>query len=43
MGSLIERWSNWFGALQDKIHQIQRASLESLAQHLDAVEKAEGR
>ena len=43
MGSLIERWSNWFGALQDKIHQIQRASRESLAQHLDAVEKAEGR
>ena len=43
MGSLIERWSNWFGALQDKVHQIQRASLESLAQHLDAVEAAEGR
>lgn len=38
MGSLIERWSNWFGALQDKVHQIQRASLESLAQHLDAAE-----
>ena len=43
MGSLIERWSNWFGALQDKVHQIQRASLESLAQHLDSVEAAEGR
>lgn len=43
MGSLIERWSNWFGALQDKVHQIQRTSLESLAQHLDTVEAAEGR
>jgi len=33
LGSLIERWTNWFGALQDKVQQIQRASLAGLEEH----------
>jgi hypothetical protein len=34
MSTLIERWSNWFGALQFKVQQIQQASLLSLEQFL---------
>lgn len=34
LGSLIERWTNWFGALQDKVQQIQRASLAGLEEHV---------
>lgn len=30
LGSLIERWTNWFGALQDKVRQIQSSSLQAL-------------
>ena len=33
LGSLIERWTNWFGALQDKVQQIQSASLQGLEEH----------
>lgn len=32
--TLIERWSKWFGALQEKVRQIQRASLSSLEEHV---------
>jgi hypothetical protein len=34
LNSLIERWTNWFGALQDKVQQIQRASLAGLEEHV---------
>ncbi|MCK5942516.1 MAG: SRPBCC family protein [Planctomycetes bacterium] len=34
LGSLIERWTNWFGALQDKVQQIQRASLAGLEERV---------
>lgn len=30
LSSIAHRWSNWFGALQDKVHQVQRASLAGL-------------
>lgn len=30
LDSLVMRWSNWFGALQDKVQQVQRASLAGL-------------
>lgn len=32
--TLIERWSKWFGALQEKVRQIQRASLSSLEEYV---------
>ncbi|MEC7726766.1 MAG: SRPBCC family protein, partial [Planctomycetota bacterium] len=38
MSSLVERWSNWFGALQDKVQQIQQASLLSLDNHLQVTQ-----
>ena len=28
--NLLQRWSNWFGALQEKVGQVQRASLAGL-------------
>ena len=28
--NLVQRWSNWFGALQDKVQQVQRSSLAGL-------------
>lgn len=34
LNTLIERWSNWFGALQVKVQQIQQASLLSLEQFM---------
>ena len=34
LASLIERWANWFGALQQKVQQIQRASLAGLEERL---------
>lgn len=34
--TLIERWSKWFGALQEKVRQIQRASLSALEEHVTA-------
>ena len=32
--NLLQRWSNWFGALQDKVGQVQRASLAGLEEDL---------
>ena len=32
--NLLQRWSNWFGALQVKVAQVQRASLAGLEEHL---------
>ena len=32
--NLMQRWSNWFGALQDKVGQVQRASLAGLEESI---------
>jgi hypothetical protein len=32
--NLLQRWSNWFGALQEKVAQVQRASLAGLDEDL---------
>jgi hypothetical protein len=44
--NLMQRWSNWFGALQVKVGQVQRASLagleESIRRKADAASKAAG-
>ncbi len=32
--NLLQRWSNWFGALQVKVAQVQRASLAGLEEHV---------
>lgn len=32
--NLIQRWSHWFGALQEKVRQVQGASLSGLEQRL---------
>lgn len=32
--NLLQRWSNWFGALQDKVGQVQRASLAGLEERI---------
>lgn len=34
LDSFVQRWSNWFGALQDKVQQVQRSSLAGLAESL---------
>lgn len=32
--NLLQRWSNWFGALQDKVGHVQRASLAGLEESI---------
>lgn len=32
--NLVQRWSNWFGALQDKVQQVQRSSLAGLEENI---------
>jgi len=32
--NLVQRWSNWFGALQDKVQQVQRSSLAGLDENI---------
>jgi hypothetical protein len=34
LDSMVQRWSNWFGALQEKVHQVQQASLSGLEENL---------
>jgi len=38
LDNLIQRWSNWFGALQDKVKQVQGSSLAGLAENLRRAE-----
>lgn len=34
LANLMQRWSNWFGALQDKVQQVQRSSLAGMEENI---------
>jgi len=40
LATLIQRWNNWFGALQEKVRAMQRASLSGLEEALRETETA---
>ena len=41
--NLVERWFAWFGAIQERIRQIQASSLTGLARELEGAPKADAK
>ncbi|MEO6598142.1 MAG: SRPBCC family protein [Planctomycetota bacterium] len=42
-GSTVGRWFGWFGALQERLREVQGASLQGLQQAIEAARRAAGK